>query len=166
VIFLFTKFTAGAWVVVVAVPLFMLLFSRVSAYYQRVGPELGLGRHPPKPNLQPVVVVVPVTGGLKAVGEGRLSGPVHQQTAWKVVSVVPEEPDSRADERERKLKEDWERWGPGVPLHLLRTEYASVVRPIVAFVDELEKGRDERVMVLIPVAPPRPAMQCSTTTWT
>jgi hypothetical protein len=62
VIFLFTKFTAGAWVVVVAVPLFMLLFSRVSAYYQRVGPELGLGRHPPKPKSQPVVVVVPVTG--------------------------------------------------------------------------------------------------------
>ena len=41
IIFLFTKFVEGAWVVVVAIPLFILLFNRVSVYYARVEVELG-----------------------------------------------------------------------------------------------------------------------------
>ena len=41
-IFLLTKFIEGAWVVVVAIPTFILLFNRVNAYY-RAGP--GRPRH-------------------------------------------------------------------------------------------------------------------------
>jgi hypothetical protein len=46
------------------------------------------------------------------------------------------------------------RWNPGVPLRVLRTEYASVARPIVAFVDRLRRHCNEPVIVLIPVALP------------
>ncbi len=46
------------------------------------------------------------------------------------------------------------RWNPGVPLRVLRTEYASVARPIVAFVDRLRRHCSEPVIVLIPVALP------------
>jgi len=34
-VFLFTKFTEGAWVVVVVIPLLILLFHRIKAYYGR-----------------------------------------------------------------------------------------------------------------------------------
>ena len=44
--------------------------------------------------------------------------------------------------------------GPGVALRVLRTEYASVARPIVAFVDRLRRHGNEPVIVLIPVALP------------
>ena len=37
VVFLLTKFLEGAWVVVVAVPLFVFLFVRIHAYYEHVG---------------------------------------------------------------------------------------------------------------------------------
>ncbi|MDR0342996.1 MAG: APC family permease, partial [Nocardiopsaceae bacterium] len=43
VIFLFTKFTAGAWVVVLAIPAFIALFARIHRHYQQVGELLGLG---------------------------------------------------------------------------------------------------------------------------
>ena len=41
-----------------------------------------------------------------------------------------------------------------MPLRVLRTEYASVARPIVAFVDGLRRRCSEPVIVLIPVALP------------
>ena len=49
-------------------------------------------------------------------------------------------------ERVRELQRQWTCWNPGLPLRVLRTEYASVARPIVAFVDRRvspEPARDE-----------------------
>ena len=60
VIFLVTKFTAGAWVVVIAIPCLLLLFSRISRYYAEVGKELGVGVIPGKPQARPCLVVVSV----------------------------------------------------------------------------------------------------------
>ena len=48
-VFVASKFTSGAWVVVLAVPALMLLFSRIQNYYQAVGFELELGAHPHRP---------------------------------------------------------------------------------------------------------------------
>jgi hypothetical protein len=55
------------------------------------------------------------------------------------------------------LAKAWEDWDPGVPLRVLHTEYASVVEPILAFVDDLRSQRDEKIVVLIPVIIPRHA---------
>ena len=43
IVFLVSKFTKGAWVVVVAVPAFYFLFIRIHAYYKRAGVDLGVG---------------------------------------------------------------------------------------------------------------------------
>jgi len=61
VVFLLTKFVEGAWVVVIAIPLFIILFNRVEVYYRRAGVELGIGVTPPRPDRRRTVVVVPVT---------------------------------------------------------------------------------------------------------
>ena len=51
VVFVATKFTSGAWVVVLIVPALMLLFSRIQNYYKAVGLELDLGApHQPLPS--------------------------------------------------------------------------------------------------------------------
>ena len=52
VIFLATKFTEGAWVVVVAVPAFIFLFLRVHAYYQRAAQALEIGQNPDQTGAQ------------------------------------------------------------------------------------------------------------------
>ena len=46
IIFLFSKFLEGAWVVVVAIPLLIFLFTRIETYYRRAGRELGTGPAP------------------------------------------------------------------------------------------------------------------------
>ncbi len=58
VIFLVTKFSGGAWIVVIAIPGLILLFSRVSKYYNDVGAELGLGSTPAHPQTRDSLVVV------------------------------------------------------------------------------------------------------------
>ena len=41
-----------------------------------------------------------------------------------------------------------------MPLRVLHTEYASVVEPIVAFIDEARARSDQQIVVLIPVVVP------------
>jgi hypothetical protein len=56
-----TKFTSGAWVVVLTVPALMLLFSRIKSYYRAVGLELNpAGRRPhPRDPAPPVALPDP-----------------------------------------------------------------------------------------------------------
>jgi hypothetical protein len=70
--------------------------------------------------------------------------------AVTVVHVGARQEPGRAGELQRR----WARWDPGVPLRVLRTEYASIAGPIATFVDRLRRQRDERIIVLIPVVLP------------
>jgi hypothetical protein len=70
------------------------------------------------------------------------------------VSVVLEGGDDAAAYADR-LFDDWNRWNCGIPLRILHTEYASVVQPIVAFIDQLRADHpDDQLVVLIPVIRP------------
>jgi amino acid transporter len=151
-IFLVTKFTAGAWVVVLAVPAFIALFARIHRYYQQAGQLLGLGSIPGKPRVEPAVVVVPVAGisrlAYRAISEA-LSISAH------VIAVTVLTGDTDPDTgRDRELQEQWNRWNPGPPLVVLHTEYASVAGPILTFLDRLREQHTEQIVVLIPVATP------------
>jgi hypothetical protein len=59
-IFLISKFTEGAWVVVLAVPTFIFGFTRIHSYYRLAGKALGLSGVPGKPAAKATIVVVPV----------------------------------------------------------------------------------------------------------
>ena len=155
VIFLLTKFTAGAWVVVIAVPALMLLFTRIHRYYRRAGKALGLGRVPGTPGAEPSVIVVPVAG-VSRLAEHAVSAALNisQHVICVTVLTGVDNDSGGADGRARDLQDQWARWNPGPPLRVLRTEYASLAGPILAFVDELAEAHREQVVVLIPVAVP------------
>ena len=152
VILLVTKFTEGAWVVVVAIPVFLVLFVRIHAYYARAGRALGFGRVPGKPRARSTLVVVPVSR-ISRVTRHAISEALSISKNVVAVSVVLDDPD-QGDPRAHELVEGWARWNPGVPLTILRTEYASVAAPIVAFIDEIGRRHHEQIVVLIPVVVP------------
>jgi hypothetical protein len=52
------------------------------------------------------------------------------------------------------VERDWREWNPGIELRVLHTDYASVVHPLVALVDDLRENDDRQVVVLIPVVVP------------
>jgi amino acid transporter len=137
VIFLVTKFTAGAWVVVVAVPAFVWLFVRIHAYYAGVAEALGIDRVPDRPHRRRTVVVVPVTH-VSRLTERALSEALSMGQRVEAVTVAVVAPGADAPAvGSTAIEALWRQWDPGVPLTVLRTEYASVVHPVVAYVDAL-----------------------------
>jgi uncharacterized membrane protein len=67
-----TKFTAGAWLIAVALPALVLLMEAVNRNYRRIGRRLELGRLPDKLAARRSRVVVPVQGVSKLTREARV----------------------------------------------------------------------------------------------
>ncbi len=151
-VFLISKFTEGAWVVVVAVPTFVFLFKRINAYYQRAGLELGVGTVPGKPAGKRTLVIVPVIN-VSRLTRYALSEALSLGQEVIAVSVVIDQGDDGEHEAQ-DLEREWAEWNPGVPLRILHTEFASVVQPIVEFIDEARASDDRQIVVLIPVVVP------------
>jgi len=149
IIFLISKFEQGAWIVVIAVPAFVLLFVRIHTYYVKVALELGVGTVPAKPAGKRTLVIVPVSN-------------MSQLTRFAISEALSLSPDViaisvRTDrtEGEHELSDDlvqeWTQWNPGPPLRILRTEYSSIVEPICAFIDKERHEGDRQIVVLIPM---------------
>ena len=153
VIFLFTKFTAGAWVVVLAIPVFIIVFDRIHRHYQLVGEFLGLGSVLAKPQAEPAAVVVVPVARISRLAQRAISEALSISAHVIAVTVLSSET-GQDTAREHELQEQWDRWNPGPPLVVLHTEYASIVGPILAFLDRLREQHTERIVVLIPVAVP------------
>jgi amino acid transporter len=152
IIFLVSKFEEGAWVVVVAVPTFVLLFTRIHAYYQRAATEMGIGTVPAKPRGKRTLVIVPIIN-VSRLTQHAISEALSLGQEVVAVSVVFDQGDEVENAAER-LEQEWAQWDPGVPLRILHTEYASVVEPIVAFIDQARENSSQQIVVLIPVVIP------------
>ncbi|MEU6324756.1 APC family permease [Streptomyces sp. NPDC047009] len=148
VILLTTKFLEGAWVVVIAVPLMMLLFNRIERYYTAVGEELGLGRIPDPPDRRTESLVIVPLGEVSKLARHAIAAALA--LGDEVVAVaVQGDPD-----KTRALQEAWDRWDPGVRLDVIDSPHRSLVQPIVDYVQRV--ARDGRqIAVLIPEVEPR-----------
>lgn len=146
-IFLTTKFTEGAWVVVIAIPVLIFLFRRVYAYYQEAGRVLGLGSTPPRPTTEKTFVVVPVNA-ISRLAADALS--LAESLGDKVVAVTVQ----RDEEHASRFRADWARWDPGVELVCLEPGNRSVAGPIISYVCSPEVRAQGRVVVLIPEIEP------------
>jgi hypothetical protein len=143
---------SGAWAVVVAVPAFVALFMRVRRYYEHAATDLGIGTIPERPEGRRTVVIVPVTS-VSRLTRYALAEALSMGDEVVAVSVVVDEGAFGRHDAE-SLEHDWTRWDPGVPLRVLHTEFASIVDPIVAFIDEARQHHRQQVVVLIPVIIP------------
>ena len=151
---LVSKFTEGAWLIVLVIPGLVLLFSRIHHTYQGIGALLELGKTPKPPARKKSLVVVPVASisRLTAAGISTALSIGDDVTAVKVCFTDPE--DEAADEEFRRR---WEEWHPNVPLVTLRTAHRSIAQPIVKYLTRIEaEERYHQLVVLIPeVQPPR-----------
>ena len=144
----FTKFTHGAWLVVLVVPLLVLMFGRVHTVYRRIGAALEIGQVPPPPERRSALVVVPV-GSMSRLVQAGISAALSLGDEVIAVTVCYDETeDHEADEH---LRQQWEQWHPNVPLVTLHSQQRSLGQPIVDYLKELEQepGHDQLV-VLIP----------------
>jgi amino acid transporter len=146
-VFLGTKFLAGAWVVVVTIPLLMLLFTRTERYYGEVARELKLGKTPPPPHKRESVVIVPAST-VNLLTQKAVSA--AQSLGGTVVAVAV-----AGDEEEcAQVKRAWDDWSCGVPIEVLLDRQRSLVRTVLRYVKSVE-NEDATIVVLIPEIVPR-----------
>ena len=141
-----SKFTEGAWLIVIVVPLLVLMFSRVQVVYHRMGDALQIGQTPPPPNPRSSLVVVPV-GSMSRLTAAGISAALSLGDEVLAVTV------SYADDAEADVhfREQWEAWHPGVELLTLHTRGRSLGPPVVDFLRELEQAASyDQLVVLIP----------------
>jgi hypothetical protein len=63
---------------------------------------------------------------------------------------------SDEEDRQADLEREWNEWACGVRLVTLRSQYHSVARPIIRFINALEhrEGEHDHIIVLIPLIRP------------
>jgi amino acid transporter len=149
---LVSKFTEGAYLVVIVVPLLVLMFHRIQVNYDRIGDLLQLGKVPPPPQRLSSLVVVPV-GGMSRLTAEAISVALSIGDEVVAVTVCYGDPDD--EEVDVHFREEWEAWHPNVPLITLRTLHRSLAPPVVKYLRQAEgDGRYHRLLVLIPEVQP------------
>jgi amino acid transporter len=146
-VFIASKFTTGAWVVVLTIPALMLLFTRIQTYYRTIGTELALGILPPKPIPARSLIIVPV-GSISKVTAHALHAALSLGSDVVAVSVHPDLDACTT------FRDQWQQWNPGVRLDTLDSPRRSLVHPIVDYVRQAQQD-DLQIAVLIPEVQPR-----------
>jgi amino acid transporter len=143
-----TKFAAGAWMVVVAIPLIVMILSKINLHYRSVARQLSLEGYRPRQGMRHYVfVLVPDIhrGVIPALQYARTLSP---DAIALHVSIDPT--------REKRLKERWELFSRGVPLKIIASPYRSLVGPIVNHIEILQTDDPSSLItVVIPEFVPR-----------
>ena len=147
IIALVTKFTAGAWVVAIAIPLLTVTFARIESYYRAAGNQLRLGQVPSRPRRRTSIVITPISD-VDLLTERALSVALSTGDSVLAVSVAGDETESH------DIRRAWDRWAPGVPLKVLLDPQRSLTRSVVDYVQAIDP-QDAMISVLIPEIVPR-----------
>jgi amino acid transporter len=145
-----TKFTHGAWIVVLVIPVLVVTFLAMRRHYTDVARQLSLDGwdHAPAFRHSVLVVIGDVHRGVvRAVQYARTLAP-----SASVRAIYVETDPSRTPTLEAK----WSEWGLGVPLVILDSPYRSLLNPFLAYLDKLQAlGDDVIVTVVLPEFLPR-----------
>ena len=147
IIELISKFTEGAWVVVLVIPLLIAAFVAVHRAYGRIGAVLGIGQIPPPPHPEKSLVVVPVLG-LSRLTEEAISAAMSLGEEVTAVYICYE--GEEEDEATTRFKQQWAQWDHKVPLVTLYSPHRTLGPPIVEYLRKLEgEEAGRRLVVLI-----------------
>jgi hypothetical protein len=154
IIELVSKFTEGAWLIVLVIPGLVFLFDRVHRRYDMIGALLQLGRTPEPPAKHKSLVVVPVASISRLTAAG-IETALSIGDDMVAVTVSFADPDEEA--ADVSFRDRWEQWHPNVPLITLPSTRRSIAKPIVKYLCDIEaKDKYHKLVVLIPeVQPPR-----------
>ena len=128
------KFSAGAWLVVVLIPLQVGIFLFINRQYRASATQLAIRPDVvvPAPHREERVVV-PIPGLNRSVVQAIN---VARSIDDDVRAVFITEDPARAEE----LREQWERQVPHVPLVVVESPYRALAGPLIAYLDVLDRA--------------------------
>jgi hypothetical protein len=141
VIVVITKFTKGAYLVLIAMPLLYMLMKAINRHYRRVAEEL----QPDDTNL-----VFPARNHVVV-----LVSKLHKPTLRALAFAKATRPDTLTaltvnvdKDATRALMADWEQQDLPVPLTVLESPYREITRPIVDYIKRLREDRPRDIVTV------------------
>lgn len=140
-----SKFTIGAWIPAVVIPVIMVGLKAVHRHYEGVATALRCTpawTAPPRSHTAVVLVGGVHRGSLMAIDYAQRLHPEH----LLAVSVVP---DAAA---EASVRKQWRQYGLTLPLEVIEAPYRDLVPPVMTFLEELDarNGEDHVTTVIVP----------------
>jgi len=137
-----SKFTQGAWLPAVIIPLMVLGLFSVGQHYAHVKQSLAVpaGYKSPRRTHYVVVLVGKVNRGvLDAVQYARSLNPER----IIALSIVQD------PEEERALHQQWDDYDVPIELHTISSPYRELTRPVMAYLDEIDQERDDDIITVV-----------------
>ncbi|WP_460695873.1 APC family permease [Nocardia thraciensis] len=140
------KFTEGAWLIVLVLPLLVLGMERIRRTYRKIDHQRGTGCVPARPQPTGTVIVVPVSE-VSELSREALSAALSLGHDVVAVHVCLPEENTTA------FTKAWEAWHPEVPLEIIDVGDCEVGGPVARYVRDNFDGR-RRVVLIAEVDPP------------
>lgn len=145
VIFGFTKFTSGAWVVLIIIPLIIFFSLAIHRHYQNIADDLKIDIQSLKPEANRVITIVLVSG-IHRVVHNTLSFAMGVSQADLIAVYVGFD-----DESIKKMEKKWQEWGNPCRLVTLKSKYRSVLEPFSRLINMIEeKNFQAQIQIVIP----------------
>jgi hypothetical protein len=139
-----SKFTQGAWIPAVVIPLLVLLFRGIKRHYTKLGQALRIGedRHPePRTNTMIVLVGGVHVGTIAGVEFAKSLRPEH----LLAVHITTSEEDGKL------FAKKWAVFEPDVDLEVVVDPYRNLRGTVLKYVADVEQRWDaDRITVVIP----------------
>ena len=146
VVFAVTKFTEGAWVVLILTPVLVSIFFSIHHHYKGLAKKLSLensGSLPPHTSRHRVIM--PVSG----VHQGTLAALRYARALSDDVTAVHVSIEPAESE---KVRAKWEKWGEGVRLVMLNSPYRLFLEPLLEYIADITQQRQlgETITIVVP----------------
>lgn len=143
IIVVVTKFSHGAWIICIVIPMLILIMRGIHRHYQRSAAELAVST-PLDPHDIHHTVIVPVSQ-LNRVARQTLA--YARSISENVTAVHVSDNSEELDDFQRK----WEQIGTDIPLILIESPYRALIGPLMSYLDEVEKQRPgDTITVVLP----------------
>ena len=144
-IFAITKFSDGAWVVLILIPVLVSIFYAIHRHYLKLADDLSLSDYDPLPSLKQQHVILPISG----VHKGTLKALRYAQSLTSDITAVYVAFD---DAQTLRTQQRWETWTADIPLVVIDSPYRELMHPLVSYVETLaaKNQSDETITVVVP----------------
>jgi amino acid transporter len=144
-----TKFVAGAWVVVVAIPLLVWIFVSINRHYKYVAERLSINDLAPRgyiPRPRTEKVTHPAIVIIGSLNRGTVEALDYARSiADEIIAVHV---DIGSTDRQ-KLRNRWEELESDIKLVILDSQFRSLVEPIVDYISSYEQEHPDVLSTVI-----------------
>jgi amino acid transporter len=149
-VFAITKFTDGAYVVIILLPSLVACFYAIHRHYRGLAQRLSMDTYVSPARIARHRVILPIGG----VHRGTLAALRYAKTLSDDITAIHVSVD---EEETEKIRQKWEFWGDGTRLVILESPYRVFIEPLLRYIDEIDLTRqpNDIITIVVPEFIPR-----------